>query len=73
MKQLLFCLFVLCAQFVKAQMNPNKVYAREKTPVKIDLPTNRTVYGGTIINVTCYTLVIFDGAHKCLEHKWLMQ
>ena len=52
MRRLLFILFIFCAHVVEAQNNSNAVYVREKTPVKIDLPATRTIYGGTIINVT---------------------
>lgn len=37
---------------VYAQYNPNSVYASEKSPIKIEAPSNREILGGTIINVT---------------------
>lgn len=42
---------VLCMLDVSAQKDPNKVYVSSKSPVCIDLPKQRNVYGGTIINV----------------------
>lgn len=58
MKNLLFSILIfLSVTNVFAQKNPNMVYAVEKTPVSIALPSNRNVYGGTIINVT------YKGSH----------
>ena len=34
-----------------AQKNPNIVYASDNSKIKLDLPSTRNVYGGTIINV----------------------
>lgn len=52
MKQLLLAFIIFCAQSVTAQKSASKVYVSSKAPVKINLPEDRELYGGTIINVT---------------------
>lgn len=48
----LLSLMLISIAYVTAQKNPNIVYAVSKSPVTINLPEDRCVYGGTVFNVT---------------------
>ena len=68
MKSYFLILFLLLTQVLVAQKSPNKVYCVEKKAQNIDLPTDRNVYGGTIIRVSYKGSRISDTQKGAFEY-----